>query len=157
MKKILITYYSLTENTKKMAEIIEKAIDKTKFEVMFKTVEKTTKKDMLAADAIIVGTPTYYGLPSKEIVELLTERVRPHGLLEGKIGAAFSSSNNVGGGNETAILAVLDAMLVHGMIIQGLTRGDHYGPVSIGEPDARATGFCQNLAQKVCDLLERLS
>ena len=81
MKKILITYFSLTGNTKKMAEIIAGNIDKNRFEVLLQECQKTTKEDMLAADAIIVGTPTYYGLPSKEIIEIVTEKVRPHGQL----------------------------------------------------------------------------
>ena len=104
MKKILITYFSLTGNTKKMAEIIagniledSKTKNRNDFEVLLKSCQETTKEDMLSADAIIIGTPTYYGLPTKEIIELITERVRPHGRLAGKIGAAFSSSFNIGG------------------------------------------------------------
>jgi multimeric flavodoxin WrbA len=46
---------------------------------------------------------------------------------------AFSTSTNVGGDNETTILSILHAMLIHGMIVQGNTDFDHYEPVAIGK------------------------
>jgi NAD(P)H dehydrogenase (quinone) len=155
-KNILITYFSVTGNTKKLAETIAKNIDKNDFDVILKSVDKTTKEDMLNSDAIIVGSPTYYGMPSKEIVELLTERVRPHGQLQGKLGAAFSSSNNIGGGNETTIMSILHAMLIHGMIVKGFAKGDHYGAVSIGSPDERVEKNCKDIVDNICSLLQVL-
>ena len=53
-------------------------------------------------------------------------------------------------------MAILQAMLVHGMIIQGMVKGDHYGPVSIGAPDDRAAGFCKDLANKICELVNKI-
>ena len=47
--------------------------------------------------------------------------------------------------NETTILDILNAFLIHGMIIQGDPQGDHYGPVAIGSPDARRTKECISL------------
>lgn len=43
--------------------------------------------------------------------------------------------NNIGGGNETKILDILNALL---MIVQGEPSDDPYGPVSIGALDKRA-------------------
>jgi NAD(P)H dehydrogenase (quinone) len=156
-KKILISYFSVTGNTKKMAEIIADNIDTNFYDVILKNCLETTKDDMINVDCILIGTPTYYGLPAKEIIQLITERVRPHGLLEGKIGGAFSSSGNIAGGNETAILAILKAMLVHGMIIQGVTKGDHYGPVSINTPDDRAKKYCEDFAKRTEKLLKNFT
>jgi NAD(P)H dehydrogenase (quinone) len=77
--------------------------------------------------------------------------------LDGRVGAAFSSSANIGGGNETTILDILNAMLIHGMMVQGDPQGDHYGPVAIGAPDARATRECLRLGSRVAKLVKRIS
>ena len=111
--------------------------------------------ELLQYGAIIIGSPTYYGSMCFEVKKLLDESVKFHGKLDGKIGAAFSSSANIGGGNETTILDILNAMLIHGMIIQGDPQGDHYGPVAIGAPDARAAKQCVRLGSRVAQLLKR--
>lgn len=92
-----------------------------------------------------------------EIKKFLDESVKFHGELEGKVGGAFSSSANVGGGNETTILSILQAFLIHGMIIQGTSDGDHYGPVAIGSPDRRASDQCKELGKRIAKLVKKLS
>jgi len=83
--------------------------------------------------------------------------VRHHGSLSGKVGGAFSSAANIGGGNETTILSILQAMLIHGMIVPGTADGDHYGPVSIGAPDERASKQCRALGERIAELAEKLA
>jgi NAD(P)H dehydrogenase (quinone) len=72
------------------------------------------------------------------------------------VGAAFASSANVGGGNETTILDILNALLIHGMVVRGDHRYDHYGPVSIGRPDKRALTCCESYAKNVAALAKKL-
>jgi len=50
----------------------------------------------------------------------------------------------------------LNAMLIHGMIIQGDPEGDHYGAVSIGEPDNRAIKECLRMGGRLARLTKRL-
>jgi len=90
-----------------------------------------------------------------EIKKVFDDSVKFHGKLEGKVGAAFSSSANIGGGNETAILDILNAMLIHGMIIQGDPQGDHYGAVSIRLPDERAAKECLRMGSRVAKLVKK--
>ena len=156
MAKGLVVYYSKSGNTKQMAGIIAEAMNSAALETECKSVDETTIEDLLAADAIVVGSPTYYGLMSFEIKRLFDESVSKHGQLDGKVGAAFSSSANVGGGNETTVMAILQMMLIHGMIIQGNAKGDHYGPVSIGRPDARVQSQCKRHGQRVAELVKKL-
>jgi len=154
--KILIIYYSQTGNTKKMAELVAEGVKSEGVDVELKNVEEVKARELLKADGIIIGSPTYYGSMAYQIKRLLDESVEFHGELAGKVGAAFSSSANVGGGNETTILDIVNAMLIHGMIVQGDSSGDHYGPVAIGAPDARATKQCKRLGQKVAKLVKKL-
>ncbi len=156
MPKILICYYSRSGNTKKMAQLIEKGVRSRKVDVDIKDVANVTAKSLLTYDGIVIGSPTYYGLMSAEIKKLLDKSVRYHGELDGKVGGAFSSSHNVGGGNETTVIAILEALLIHGMVICGDPEGDHYGPVSIQKPDKRAEKMCIRYGQRVADLTARL-
>ena len=157
MSKVLIVYYSRSGNTEKMSKLIEEGIKSEGVEVIRKRVEDTKVDELLSVDAVIMGSPVYYGTMAYELKKFLDESVKFHGKLDGKVGAAFSSSANIGGGNETAILDIINALLIHGMVVQGDPQGDHYGPVSIGSPDERAAKQCKRLGQRVARLIKRLS
>ncbi len=154
--KILVLFYSQTGNTKKMAQIVAEGVKAEGVDLELKDVEEVKVKELLRAEGIIIGSPTYYGSMAYQIKQLLDESVEFHGELSGKVGAAFSSSANVGGGNETTILDIINVMLIHGMIVQGDASGDHYGPVAIGAPDARSSKQCKRLGQKVAKLVKKL-
>lgn len=157
MAKVLIIYYSKTGNTKKMAKVVGEGVEEEEVEVEVKEVENTKTDELLKADGIIIGSPTYYGSMAAPLKELLDESVKFHGQLRGKVGGAFSSSANIGGGNETTIMDILKAFLIHGMIIQGTSEGDHYGPVAIGAPDKRSRSQCKDLGRRVAKIVKKLS
>lgn len=156
MSKVIVIYYSATGNTKKMAESIVEGIKKEGIEVVLKEVNEVKAEELISYDGIVIGSPVYYGSMAAPIKKLFDDSVRFHGKLDGKAGGAFSSSANIGGGNETAILDVLNAMLIHGMIIQGDPKGDHYGPVSIGAPDERARTQCIRYGQRMAGLIKKV-
>jgi len=156
MSLVLVVYYSRTGNTKKMAELVAEGAGLEGVEVRLQRVEETSVDDLLDADGIIMGSPVYYGDMAYPLKKLLDDSVSRHGRLEGKIGGAFASSANVAGGNETTILSILKAMLIHGMIVQGTPRGDHYGPAAIGAPDLRVEPQCRDLGRRVARLVKRL-
>jgi len=156
MGKIGIVYFSRTGNTKKMAEFVSQGVKMEGLEAELKKVEETTLEDLLSWDGIIVGSPTYYGLVAGPIKDLFDRSVKYHGKLEGKVGGAFSSSANIGGGNETTVVSILQMMLIHGMVVQGSSEGDHYGPVSIGSPDERVEAQCEALGRRVARLVKKL-
>ena len=156
MAKVLIVYYSQTGHTEKMANAVEEAIKQKGVEVVKKRVENIQADELLGFDGIIIGSPTYYGTMAWPIKKLIDQSVKFHGKLAGKVGAAFSSSANIGGGNETVILSILEALLIHGMIVQGESEGGHYGPVAINEPDERALNGCKKLGESVANLVKIL-
>ena len=156
MAKVLICYYSRTGNTESMAEKIAEVIKEEKLGIDVEKIENTHVDSLLKYDCILIGSPTYYGSMAWPVKKLLDESIKFHGKLSGKVGGAFSSSVNVGGGNETTILNILNAMLIHGMVIRGSSSGDHYGPVSIGEPDKRALKCCERYAKDISSLVRKL-
>jgi NAD(P)H dehydrogenase (quinone) len=157
MAKVLVIYYSRSGNTEAMARSIAEGAESEGVAVECKKVEDTTIDDLLTVDGIVMGSPTYYGTMAAEIKKLLDESVKYHGKLEGKVGAAFSSSGGVGGGNETTVMDITRALMIHGMIVQGEPSGDHYGPVAVGKPDERSSKECKKRGARVARLVKRLA
>ncbi len=156
MAKILLAYYSQSGHTKKMAECIFEGIKKENVDVVLKNVEEVKVDEWLEYQGIILGSPVYYGSMAFPIKKLFDDSVKFHTKLDGRVGGAFASSANIGGGNETTILDILNAMLIHGMIIQGDPKGDHYGPVAIGMPDERSQKQCLRYGERVARLLKKV-
>ncbi len=157
MAKILVCYYSRSGNTERMARVVaDGAAQADRADVDVKSVADLQAKELPAYDAIVMGSPTYYGTMAAELKKLIDESVAFHGQLNGKVGGAFSSSANVGGGNETTVMDIIKALLIHGMIVQGTPNGDHYGPVAIGDPDKRSKENCLAYGKLVAELAVRL-
>jgi len=152
----IVIYYSRSGNTKTMAQTIADAMNKAGLPTQCKSVAETKVGDVLAADAIVVGSPTYYGRAASPIAAFFDETVNKHGKLDGKVGGAFASSANIGGGNETTVLELINTMLIHGMIVYGDPQGDHYGPVSIGKPDDRVISQCTRRGKRIAELTLKL-
>ena len=154
--KILVSYYSRTGNTKKMAEAIVKGVKNQGVACDLKEVTTVTVDELPNYDALIFGSPTYYGLMAAEMKKLIDDSVKYHGKLTGKIGGAFSSSGMMGGGGETTILSIIEALMIHGMIIIGDAIMQHYGPLAVGEPNKEVYKMCIQYGQKIADLTKKV-
>jgi NAD(P)H dehydrogenase (quinone) len=158
MVKILIIYDSKTGNTEKMAlAVAEGAKQVDGVEVTVKRVEKTNLEDLINADGIMIGSPTYFGQMSAKIKALIDESVKIHGKLEGKVGAAFTSSGGTATGAETTLLSILQAMLIHGMIVQGRADDKHYGVAAIEGPSTEDLENCRELGKRTALLARKLA
>jgi len=119
MPKVLIIYDSRTGNTEKAAmRVAEGAREVEGIQCIIRKVDEAQLEDMIEADGIIIGSPTYYGCMSDKTKALLDRSVKIHGELEDKVGAAFTSSGGTATGAETTILSILKAFLIHGMIVR---------------------------------------
>ncbi len=159
MVNILVCYFSKSGTTENMAQELINGIKESDSDVTgeLKKVHEVDVQDLKVYDGLILGSPTYYGLPSAEIKKFIDESIVHHGKLEWMVGGAFTSSANPAGGNETALMAILESLLIHGMIIKGMPKGDHYGPVVIGEPDERESKQCRFYGKWMADLTDRVS
>ncbi|MEM3797928.1 MAG: NAD(P)H-dependent oxidoreductase [Candidatus Bathyarchaeia archaeon] len=158
MAKILIVYDSKTGNTEKMAFAVAEGVRQVGgVDVEVKKVDKTSLEDLLHADGIIMGSPTYYGQMSAKLKALIDESVKIHGKLEGKVGAAFTSSGGTATGAETTLLSILNAMLIHGMIVQGKANDKHYGAAAVESPTKKDLEYCKELGKRTANLVKKLT
>ena len=156
MARVLVVYYTKSQNTRKMAELIAAGVKQADVDSVVKDVADVSPDEILNYEGFVVGSPTYYGGPAYQIKQFLDSTVMYHGRLVGKVGGAFASSANYAGGNETTILSILNAFLVHGMTITGLSTGDHYGPVAVNSPDTRCKQICTEYGSKIGTLVKTL-
>jgi NAD(P)H dehydrogenase (quinone) len=154
LPKVLIVFDSRTGNTEKMAHAVAEGVKEVKsVKVKVKRVDKATLNDLLDADGIIMGSPTYFGQMSDRLKEYVDESVKIYGKLKGKVGAAFTSAGGTATGAETTILSILQAMLIHGMIVQGRHNAQHYGAAAVRAPNKREIESCRDLGRRVASLV----
>ncbi len=156
MPKVLVCYYTKTGNVQDMAKIISGALRKCSVEVTTKPVTEVVINELRSYDCIIVGSPTMYGSLAWPVKKFLDETVQLHGELAGKVGGAFTSCAYLGGGNETTLMGILRAFLIHGMLIQGNPNRNYFGPVSLGAPNDQAKADCIAYAESIAELTKKL-
>jgi NAD(P)H dehydrogenase (quinone) len=155
--KILVVYDSKSGNTETMALAVAKGAEKAgDIEVTVKKAEQATNSDLLAADGIIIGSPTYFGQMSAKLKALIDESVQVHKQLTGKVGGAFTSSGGIASGGETTLMSIVQAMLIHGMIVQGRADDKHYGVAVTGAPKKKDLAECETLGRNIALLVKRL-
>lgn len=159
MVNLIIIYDSRTGNTEKAASLIAEGAKRIKdVSCVIKKVDEATLEDLLKADGIIVGSPTYYGCMSAKIKDLFDKSVKIHGSLEGKVGAAFTTSGGTATGAETTLLSIIEAMLIHGMIVKGNPEDKHYGLAIEGAPESEEDKkLCREFGFMIADLTSKLS
>jgi len=123
-KNVLITYYSKTAHTQALAEEVAKgALTIPGVQVVLKSIAQTSTKDLLDADAIIIGSPVYNANIAPEVVQFMSAWPFEGNPLKDKIGAAFVTAGGISAGEELAHVNLLHSMLIFGMIVVG---GDHW-------------------------------
>jgi NAD(P)H dehydrogenase (quinone) len=157
MPKTAIIYDSTGRNTRAMAEILADEFGELKAPCGLFHVDDFKLDTLPGYDGFVVGTPNYFGGMSAKLKKFFDESVKFFNKLDGKAGAAFCSTGMIGGGGETAILAVLKAMLIHGMVVQGNTGAGHYGVLSIGKPDERVEKELRQVARRFVALLKKIT
>jgi len=157
MPKVLVVYDSRTGNTERMATAVADGAMQVKgTEVVVLKVDKAKMQDLIDSDAIILGSPTYYGNMSGKMKSFIDRTNSIHGRLNGKVGGAFTSSGDTACGAETTLLSILEAMLINGMIIQGRYDNKHYGPTAVEAPNKKEIESCKELGKRVADLAAAL-
>jgi NAD(P)H dehydrogenase (quinone) len=157
---ILVLYYSKGGNTKKLAEAVARGVEAVPdVRAVLKTTETVTKDDFVASDGVIAGSPVYFGLMAAPLKQVFDEFVGVRRKMEGKIGAAFSTSGDPSGGKETTMMSIIQCLLIYGMVIVGdpLSATGHYGVACVGAPDPGSEENAVKLGQRVAEIAKKVS
>jgi NAD(P)H dehydrogenase (quinone) len=126
-------------------------------EVVLHHPREFSLEQLVAADAIILGSPNWHGMTAdlKQVIDQ-TGLIWEQGKLVGKVGAAFTSGWSRSGGQEFTLLTLLHTLLAHGMVIVGLPwskrmvkSGSYYGPTAVGGPTEDDLGQAHALGRRV--------
>ncbi len=163
--KIAVLYHSLSGNTKTVGELIAKGAESISSDIETKviSVEEMSDADITfvnEAKAVIVGTPTYYANMTWQMKKWLdTSKCK----LSGKLGAAYATCNQYGGGSEIAVNTLNQHLICKGMLVYtgGTALGApyiHAGVVCIKDGDEnqkkRAEILGQRIAEKALELFK---
>lgn len=159
MAQIIIVYFSHGGNTKKMAAALGQAVEAAGVSCQLRKVSEVKVQELVTADGLLLGSPCYFGNMSNQMKKFVDDTIQLFGKgeLEGKPGGAFVSTGGIGGGGEIALTSLVNAMLIHGMLVQGFRKGGHFGPLAIGEPDERCLAECQAYGTRFAELVKRLA
>ncbi|MFA5968191.1 MAG: NAD(P)H:quinone oxidoreductase [Sphingomonas sp.] len=146
MTKVLVLYYSSYGHLEQMADAVAEGARAAGAQVDVRRVAETAPQAVVEAahfktdsahaliegpqaltgyDAIVVGTPTRFGRMASQMASFWDTAggVWYSGGLNGKVGAAFTSTASQHGGQETTLFSVLTNLLHFGMTIVGLDYG----------------------------------
>ena len=157
--QVLVTYYSKSGHTKKLAEEIVRGVREVPdVACLLKTISEVTKEDFINSDGIIAGSPVYFGGMAAEMKAVFDKYIGIRKNMEDKIGAAFATSGDPSGGKETTMMSIIHAFLIYGMIIVGdpLDATGHYGVSCVGAPDNHAADNAAKLGKRVALLVKKL-
>lgn len=157
--KILVLYYSKGGNTRRLAQAVAEGVDGMEgAESVLKTCEQVTKEDFLEAGGVIAGSPVYFGGMAAELKQVFDGFVSTRRKMEGRVGAAFTTSADPTGGKETTMMGIIQAMMIYGMVITGdpMAATGHYGVACVGAPDEKTLENGRLLGRRVAELALKL-
>ena len=145
-KRLLITYYTGTGNTKKMADAIGKGAERLGVTVEVKRVEECTLNDLAEADGIVIGSPTYFSNVAWQVKKLIDESIalyRKEHQLRDKVGGCFTSSGTRRDGKDCIRMLELAFGLHHRLkMVPGIIR------VS-GDKEEEVSQMCQQYGAEI--------
>ncbi|MEA1948294.1 MAG: NAD(P)H-dependent oxidoreductase [Thermodesulfobacteriota bacterium] len=157
--KVLVLYFSKGGNTRKLAEAIALGVeDVDGVECVMRKTDEVTKDDFVQAQGIIAGSPVYFGVMAAELKKVFDDFVGVRKKMDGKIGAAFTTSGDPTGGKETTMMSIIQALLIYGMVITGdpMDATGHYGTACVGAPDEKTAENGRKLGRRVGELAKKL-
>lgn len=157
MVKILVLYFSKSGNTKKLARAVYDGVRETGVKCDLKPVTRFPMAGLIRYDGIILGSPTYYGQMAAEMKKFLDLSVRFHGRLAGKVGGAFTTAGGMHCGAETALMSMLEALMIHGLVVIGDASYFHYGPAAVGAPNKKDLQYGRLYGRRIARLTKKLS
>lgn len=145
MPKVLVLYYSAYGHIETMAdaiaegarsagavvdikrvpELVPEAVARASHYKLDQKAPVATIADLENYDAIIVGAGTRFGRMASQMANFLDQAggLWARGVLNGKVGGAFTSTATQHGGQETTLFSIITNLLHFGLTIVGLNYG----------------------------------
>jgi NAD(P)H dehydrogenase (quinone) len=158
--EILVLYYSKGGNTRKLAEAIAEGVNMVdEITANLKRTDEVRKEDFISCKGIIAGSPVYFGTMAAELKKIFDDFVSVRKKMEGKVGAAFTTSGDPTGGKETTMISIIQALLIYGMVIVGdpMSATGHYGVGCVGAPENQYKENGRKLGQRVAELAKKIN
>ncbi|MFP3980951.1 MAG: flavodoxin family protein [Desulfobacterales bacterium] len=158
--QILVLYYSKGGNTKKLAEAIAGGVESVAgTSALVRSTKEVSREDFQNAAGIIAGSPVYFGGMAAGLKKVFDDFVGIRKKMEGKVGAAFATSGDPSGGKETTMIAIIQCLLIYGMVIVGdpMTATGHYGTACAGKPDAETQENAARLGARVAQIAGKMA
>ncbi len=156
MPNILILYQSKTGHTAAIAEAVAAGTDSVK-SISAKSVKirNFTEEDIIQAHAVIIGSPVYYGSIDAEVLASLDALYPLKNQLYNKIGAGFVTGSHNMGGKETALLSIIQGLLMLGLVIIGDPKNTTgpFGFSCIGPPGENDLRNASEFGKRVAEFL----
>lgn len=129
---VLVAYDTLGGQSARMAEAVVEGARKVRgVTVVLRKVAEVTREDLVEAQGIVLGCPTYYGsVPGrmKAVIDDWSWKWKVE--FTDKAGGAFATGGGRTGGKEFVVLSLLMFMLNNRMVVAGpLYRNDTTGSV----------------------------
>ena len=130
----------------------------------FKPVDQATRDDLLAADALLLGSPNWSGVTGTLKLWLDEQGdLWEEGSLAGKPGAAITTGWGRHSGLEMTLLQLIHWMLACGMVVVGLPwtdrmrrSGSYYGATATGEVTEEDLAQARELGARLATIAARL-
>ena len=117
---VLIAYYSQSGHTKTMAQAVEEGAKSVAgVRVLLLSIDQVSTKELLEADAILLGSPVYNANVAPAVQEFINSWPFEGRPLKNKLGAAFVTGGGMSIGEELVQVSLLHSMLIHGMLVLG--------------------------------------
>lgn len=189
--RVLVVYYSSTGNVHRLAEAVVAGAEKGGADVRLRRVPELAPEwvvagepawaehrdatrhipevdldDLRWADAVVLGSPTRFGLPSSQLKQFIdrTGGLWFNGELQNKVYASFTATGTRHGGGEATILAMNNTFYHWGGIIvppgytaeiqheQGNPYGSSHAAVGDAAPDDTTLLSAEHMGQRVAEV-----
>jgi NAD(P)H dehydrogenase (quinone) len=146
MNKVLVVYHSETGNTKAMAKAVAEGVKEVPgVEVVLKEADQVSVGDLVNADALAFGSPTYFSYMAGVVKAIFDKAYLSRSQLRGKPFAAFASG---GGGEMKAVQSIESIAASCGLrkVCEGIAVGGM--PTESESQDCRKLGAALVKASK---------
>lgn len=163
--RVLVIYDSRGVVAELAVAVIEGAASVAGVEVWDRPVDDARKDELLACDALILGSPNWTGMTGKLKHWMdYTGDLWETGELADKVGACFTAGWSRSAGTEATLLQLFHLLIGHGMIFVGLPwseamreSGSYYGATAYGHATDLDRQQARRLGARVAQFAVRMT